>query len=273
MKKSNILIFLFAFIFSCTSLPEGPDDVDNPFDPNSPNYELPQVNITEGPVNESIISEDEVTFRWTGNRQNMEFRYRLADEPWSEYSSANSATYDFLDEGDHIFHVQGRYITGVEGNIHQVSFSVDAIKAPALYLTQKRNNLFDVYSFPLDLKIELEDLVSIMYVRINYDPDAIQVDSVVYDMQMGESFWLQNGGELITFKNIDNENGIIELDCAVYQGNPRDVSGSGNIARLFLRQISEMESIIRISEESECRNSTNSQVVISHFGSAKVIVY
>jgi len=272
MKKSKILIIVFIIVSSCLKLPEGPADTNNPLDPNNPNYVPPQVTITEGPSNEDIISEDLVTFSWIGNQENMEFRYRINNEEWSGYSTTSSATIDFLDDGDHVFQVQGKYPTGVEGDRHDVLFTVDAIKAPALFLVGKRNKVLTGESFTLSLEVELDDSVSIIYTKMDFDPDALQVDSVVYKKQPEEAFLLKNGGELITFEHFDNTTGTIELDCAVYQGNPRNVSGSGSIANIYFSHIISTGSLIQISEDSKCRDSENSPVTISYFGSAKVIL-
>jgi hypothetical protein len=109
----EIGLLLLVGMMACETLPEEPE-YDNPIIPDDPNFELPQTTITSGPSEEAVVDTHTVTFMWIGNQEGMDFTYRLYEGDWSAWSSDTSVTYAYLDEGDYLFEVKGRYLSGIE---------------------------------------------------------------------------------------------------------------------------------------------------------------
>ncbi|MDP6586672.1 MAG: hypothetical protein QF535_18600, partial [Anaerolineales bacterium] len=127
MRFSLIIFSLFLFL-SCDEELEY-----NPLDPeNNPDFVEPDTEITMAGLEGSILDTSTVTVTWQGNDLVEEYSYSLNDD-WSEWSSATSVTLNYLDEGDYIFSVKGRYESGDEDTTPAtVSFTVDMVGAKAI---------------------------------------------------------------------------------------------------------------------------------------------
>lgn len=270
--KAGIICILLSCFPACESLPEKPTAPYNALDPNNPNYQKPQVIFIDLPDSNLVLTTDQVTFLWEGNQPDMNFRTKLDDEQWSSYSSATSVTYEDLDEFGHVFQVQGQYASGDTGEIKTVNFTVDAVKGPALMLLPKKIIINNGSQFVVDLWVDETDSIAGVSTKILYDQVKVQVESVDFLETNNESFLLANGGELITFSSIDNNNGIVDIDCGVVTGNPKNVIGNGKIARLTLTHLSGTSTHITISSMSELRNNKNEAVYINNLSHLDIIV-
>jgi hypothetical protein len=270
--RAGIVCILLSCFPACESLPEKPTAPYNALDPNNPNYQKPQVILIDQPDSNFVLTTDQVTFLWEGNQPSMNFRTRLDEEPWSDYSSATSITYTDLDEFDHMFQVQGQYATGDTGAIKTLNFTVDAVKGPALMLLPKRIKINSGSQFILELWVDEIDSIAGISTKLIYPTDGLRVDLIDPLDVNEESFLLNNGGELITFTEINNTDGIAEIDIAVTTGNPRNVIGSGIIANLHFTHISGNENQIKLSDSSKARNNRNENILIIEMINSTIIM-
>ena len=136
------------------------------------------------------------------------------------------------------------------------------IQGPALVLSPTDVTINAGDEFQLDLWIVETDSVAGMSTRIIFDPDeitAVNVDSLSTN---SESFFLQNGGQLIWFFTINNDSGFVQIDCAVVEGSPKNVYGTGVISKIIFNHLSGTESMIDISNKSLLRDNTNTKINI-----------
>jgi hypothetical protein len=202
----------------------------------------------------------------------MQFRTKLDAAEWTSYSSTTTVTYIDLDEYDHVFSIQAQYPSGDTGEEVAIPFTVDAVAGPALMLLPKSFQVSVGAQFDLQLWVDETDPIAGVSTAISYDPSRLRVSSVDFLELDSESFLLLNGGQLISFSEIDNISGIVELDCAVTEGSPRNVAGSGVIARITFEHISGSDATIIISEESIFRNNINNPVNINSLIDSQIAV-
>ena len=129
--KFILLILILAILIGCSSHDEL-QPPDNPFDPGNPDYVGPTAVIVSGPAEGEIIDTTAVTFVWEGNESATEYRYKFDSPDWSDWNTATSHTFDYLDEGDHSFEVQVRSVNGdVQETPILLDFVVDAVSGPS----------------------------------------------------------------------------------------------------------------------------------------------
>jgi len=272
MKKITLVFVLLLFLFACDSLPKDPGSSGNPLDPTDPNYTPPQVTIIQGPEENEIVNSDTVLFTWEGNHNDMQFRYKMDNTDWSEYSDAISTTFTLLDDEAHRFEVQGKYLTGTESDPNVINFVVDAISPEAIFLYPRRITTITGSTFEVDLYVDVLDSIAIVSAKINFDPSKLHANNVTFNDASTNGFLLKHGGELISFSNINNSAGLVEIECAVYSGNPRNVSGTGKIAKIYFSHISGSLSNLNILNQSLFRNSHNEPVNINYFIGSEIVI-
>jgi len=131
------------------------------------------------------------------------------------------------------------------------------IQGPALILSPTDIKINTGDEFQLELWIVEADSVAGMSTRIIFDPIEFSVKSVDSLDVNSESFFLQNGGQLIWFCTINNDDGYVQIDCAVVEGSPRNVYGSGVISKIVFQNLSGTETEIDISNQSSLRDAKN----------------
>ena len=190
MKIKTLIIGIFlilTFLISSCEVINTQVDVnvdDNPQDVENPDYEPPLAIITEGA--DSIITDDFVTFKWTGNSDDCEFSYKLDNDNWSKWKSDSVVTYDYLDEITHLFQVKAKFLTDSVQNIPTtVPFTVNAIEGPALWLHNKKietsvNDIFFVYI----VAEEVIDLAMISLI-VNFNPTYLSIQD--YEISVNDS--------------------------------------------------------------------------------------
>jgi hypothetical protein len=265
-------LFLFILYIGCEKLPPKADFPYNPYDPNNPNYVVPKVTVTSGLDSNVTLLTDSIVIMLQGNREEMEFHYQLDSSLWTNYSASNSITLTNLDEYNHQLNIQGKYASGYEGEIETIPFNINAVSGPALITIPKRVEIAAGAQFELQLWIDETDSIAGVSTKIIYESTHLRVDKIDFLETNNESFLLANGGRLITFSNIDNTNGIADLDCAVVQGNPRNVVNSGIFARIRFTHLSGTSSTISFSTESKFRSSDNLEIGINNLVGTEIIV-
>lgn len=257
-----LLIPLSLLIISCDVLTTQIDDVnpdDNPLDPDNPDYEAPLATIVESPDDGSTINTDIVTFRWSGNNDDCQFSYRLNNDSWSPWSTDTSITLDYLDEIHYSFQVKAKYSTdSVQYIPSTVSFTVDAIEGPALWLYHKKvetsvNDIFSIYV----MAEEVSDL-AMMSVILNYDPAFLQVQN--YEICEDDS--ILNGSEVIQVNKCDNTNGQLTVYLALESTEQENLNGSGQIIRAVFKAVQRGTTTIIFDDGCYFRKANNDPIEI-----------
>ncbi len=258
----TLLIPLSLFIMSCDVLTTQVDDVnpdDNPLDPDNPDYESPLATISEGPANGSTINDDFTTFKWYGNNNQCEFSYRLNNNDWSPWSTDTVTTLDYLDEINHVFQVKAKYSSdSVQHVPSTVTFTVDAIEGPALWLYHKKvetsvNSIFSIY-----IMAEEVTELAMMSVVLNFDPAYLQIQG--YEVCEDDS--ILNGHQVIRTDKFDFVNGIMTVYLALISSEQESLNGSGPIIRVYFKAIQQGTSNISFDDGCYFRKANNNLIEI-----------
>ena len=252
------LLTLMAMI-ACETLPEEPE-FDNPIIPDDPTYEPPQTTIISGPAEGAVVDTHSVTFIWAGNQVDMEFTYCLDGGDWSAWSVDTSVTYTYQDEGDYLFEVMGRYLSGIEEET-AVSryYTIDDIHGPALWLQPRYQEVDQGGTFAIEVMLEEVENIFAVKAVLEYDTAKLQVSQIeVYEDS--RSLLKSNGGTVIPFSSFDNSAGNVTIEVATATGSPPGVSGTGSVGRITLSAIQTGQGMIAFSGASELRDPENSIV-------------
>jgi len=245
-------------IFKTPVSHENPDD--NPLDPDNPNYESPMATIVEAPVGGRTISTDVATFHWSGNNDDCQFSYRLNSESWSSWSLNTSVILDYLDEMSHLFQVIAKYPTDSVQHIpSEVSFTVDAIDGPALWLYHKKveTTVNDTFSVKVMLD-EVTDL-AMMSIVLDFDPAYLQIQD--YDILENEVLLI--GKDLIKVDQLENTEGRLTIYLALVSETQEAISGSGPIINIVFKSRSRGSTEILFDEKCYLREFDNSEIPIN----------
>ena len=266
MRKPIIVGVATAFLamVACQS-PDAPD-LGNPLDPSDPNYTPPSTAIATGPEDAATVTEADVTFTWRGSDRVSEYRYQWDDGEWSDWGAATSATLELLDEGEHAFGVAGRYPTGAEQPLPTTrAFVVDAVKGPALMFRPRKVTATVGDTFTVDLMAEEVDDLMLAHVVVEYDDDALTLDSV----KQGD--FLAGAGGAVVFLD-EAAPGRILVDVGVAEGDPAGVSGTGVLATLSFRASGATTSALDIPAGAALRDPSNAPTSLLETPPGMVVV-
>lgn len=284
-------------------------NIDNVFDPESPDYKPPQTAIFSGPEDGAIVDTNTVTFSWqhadstywadTTTAENVPARilysYRLTGLDWSSWESGESlwdAPYEHwtyedgtgkhflilgpLEDGLQLFEVRMKYPTEIfEYNWPMRTFTVDAMEGPALIISPMQTYVDSGAAFySLGRVLEAEDLMGI-HLKLDYDPAFLSLRE--YSLYSDTSdFLLQSLAEYLddfTFVEHDSALGIFDLNIGIAGGNFTGVSGSGTIVELVFDHIGPRGStVIEILPESSLRD-VNNNTTLNEIGDGHVTVW
>ncbi len=238
MKWQVYILSVFLFMVSCSE----PDLVlDNELDPDNPDFDPPNTTILA--IDAIHLDSDGLSvdvqdpiIKWVGNEDmEMEFRNQLDGQGWSDWSSDLQKQLEFLNEGDHRFLVQGRYLSGtLEDQPDTLDFIVDAITGPALRMSPLKQKVSVGDSVLVEIMAEEMAAVSGAEIIIKFNHPYLTL--VEDDIFIGEFFY---GGQVIHFKSIteiSSNVSALQLDIAVTGGNI--TTQDGVIARLRFSAIS-----------------------------------
>jgi hypothetical protein len=250
---------------SACELPDDPSADGNPLDPDSPGYEKPIVEIVEGPEEGSSIESADVPFTWSGNLGVDEYRYWVdSDRPteWNEWGSGKSVTLRQLDEGEHVFHVEGRRSgTGeTSPSEDRRTFTVDAVPGPSLMFRPRRAVVEPGKAFTVE--VVAEEVTDLMFVRavIRFDPAMLEVDASRFDEFLGD--------EHVFLERL--EEGLIDLNMAATDGAPRGLTGTIAILRCRLR--GNTEATMEFLPSSKMRDPDGNDIDIKQRVPAVIVV-
>ncbi len=263
--RLSLVAIVGAFIITgtgCGSAPDAPE-YDNPIIPDDPNYEPPQTTILSGPAEGAVVDTHTVTFSWRGNQAGMDFMHLRPDSTWSDFSTDTSVTFRYIDEGDYLFEVSGRYSSLVEEDIPASrSYTIDDIRGPALRLYPRYQEVDVGSEFSLEVMLEEVENVFAVKVVLEFDPAALQVSNIeVYEDS--RSLLKANGGNVIPFSSVDTTQGTVTIEVATATGNPPGVSGTGPIAQITFSAIQAGQAEITFDAPSEIRDPDNATIPLT----------
>jgi len=257
-----ILILALLFL-SCEKIEP---DLDNPLDPDNPDYESPSISIIAGPADGVTVETSTVEFEWEGNDTASLYRYKFSDDSWTDWTTQTSVVFDYLDEEQYNFQVQSSYPTGDTSSIISISFTVDAVQGPALMFYPRRQfaTVGDTVSFQI-LAEEVENLTATEF-SIIYNTNQIEIVSIV------EGTMCSGWGESIFLSEINNTQGVVSIISALIGGEYPSVSGTGELAELKIRIISVGETSISFDGSEVLRNPDNVDIQINQIINGQINV-
>ena len=229
MIFSIILVFLHLSCDVVTTNIE--DQGTNPVDPDDPTYEPPDVTIVTGPREGETILNDNITIKLSGNIEDCQYNYQLDENPWSGWQNESIIKIDNLNEGEHIFKVKARYTTGEEMDTPlTISFYVDAIKGPSLWIKDKKSEIAKDESFYIEVIAEEVKNLAMASIGLEFNPEYLKV---INCSPATESELLKDH-QLIHINNWKNQDGLLSAYLGLQSDESQSLSGSGAI---FIIQI------------------------------------
>ena len=261
------LLSILVFFFGCEELPSE-SVVDNPLDPDNPNYEAPLATIDSGGGDGDILLTNSVSFIWSGKNELSQFAYKLEDfdSDWSDWSSNLEVAYNYLDEGDYIFNVKEKYSTGDEQETPTaISFTVNAIAGPAFVMKRQLVEINNNNAFAVDVIAEEVDNLLAALIKIEFDTDKLDVLSID---TAGTSNWSANtdGITFVATSVTDaNTNGWMEINTTRLGGEPVGMTGTGTVATITFTARNTGVTNITFSAGNTCqmRDSNNTNLDIN----------
>lgn len=261
MKVIQVL-FLSFFILSCDV---DPLVYENDLDPQNPTFTEPETIIK--PVSTDKFQVNSFVIEWEGNISSMEFSHKLDQKNWSDWDIQTSTTLNYLDEGSHVFLVQGRYLSGyIEATPDSLTFITDAVTGPALRFEPMYKEVVNSEPFSIDIMAEDLSNVAGVEVFILFDPSVLAYQSI----DKGEFFERAQGQVLeITKLKADN---LLQIDIGAFNGTKSAVSGSGIIATLNFTSLKLGQSSLSIQQESTLRDKDNNILTVNALVSGLIVV-
>jgi len=199
----------------------------NPLDPdNNPDFTDPETFITVDNLEGTTLDTSTITITFSGNDGVVEYAYKLSDGNWSEWSANTSATLSYIDDGDYVFSVKGRYMPGVEDKTPAtVNFSVDMVDGPGIrvYSLLTEMNVDSIKNVSIYAE-EVEGLVVAKF-QVKYDASMLSLDTAA--VSKGEMFL---GVTNILFFTEEIGSGLLDVNLSVLGHD--GVSGTGELIRL-----------------------------------------
>jgi len=257
--KWLIPILLLLLIVACS--PQ--DDLEpptNPYDPDNPEYETPGVTFTCDIEYGAVIDSMSQTIVWQGNETAYEYSYRygleVIETDWSEWSRDTSVTLRHLDEGNYRIDVKARtdQTVPVEGEVQSFAFSVDAVRGPATRCFPMYQELSVGQEGEIEIIAEEVDSLMGTEFQILFNPTVVRVNSVALS-----PFLYGDGANGVSFKEIDNDNGTVEMVVVRSSASAPTVSGTGAIAILEIEALSAGTAYIEINK-SVFKNQNNDEI-------------
>ena len=251
MRK--FLFFASIFLYTC-DIPTF--EVDNPYDPQNPSYVAPSVTINSGPIENEIITTDNVAFTWIGNNETMTFRYFLDGNLKQDWDDISSVLIQYLDEGAHKFGVQGRYPTEDVSDTVFVNFTVNAVLGPSLLFYPRKHDA--VIGEEVTFQIFAEEVIDLSAAEftINYNTTLINIESIT----QGDLFKTAN--QSIFYVDQDPLQDSFTVLTAILDGISPSVSGTGVLAEIVVKINSQGTSNITFSGANKFRGPNNTAIEI-----------
>jgi len=270
MKQLLLILSIIGttfLIFGCEGMPEQPE-FNNPYFQDDIDTDDFDVWLLEGPRDNETVYSSSVTFKYEGTQSVNEYSFNLDNTGWSDWTSYNSVTFDFLAEGPHTFELKVRDFDYNESpNTLYSNFTVDAISGPAIYLSPQQQELYSGDYFTVTVMAEeVSDLMGIT-IPIQFDSYEVILNSyTIFDYS--DSFLCSNGGDVIAIVDTLPSWDTLTFNLAVVDGSPEGVTGSGALLELHFQVSGYNYSTIEPTTDSQF---SDSEMNISYFSSDKLI--
>lgn len=253
-QVNKVIFAISALTLMFLSCEKIEPDLDNPLDPNNPDYEPPIVSIIAGPTDGETVDTSSVIFEWEGNELSR-YRYKFSDNDWTAFIPATIVEFDYLDEGQYTFLLQAWYTNGDTSLIVSRSFTVDAVQGPALMFYPRRQfaSIGDTVTFQI-LAEEVENLTA-AEMSISFDPASLDIVSI----DQGTIF-SSNGESLF---HTENGSGTLSILTAILGGDDPSVNGIGDLAIIEVSVLQTWETSLSFDGSEVFRNPENNSISIS----------
>jgi hypothetical protein len=230
---------------------------DNPLDPDNPDYVPPSVTLISAPTEGETINVYDISFSWTGNENVTDYRWKFEDGEWVDWTNITYVDWNYLDEGNHSFSLQSRYITGDTSTVLIRNFIVDAVEGPALMFYPRAHIVSSdtVVIFQI-LAEEVTNLSGVQF-KIDYDSNELQVLSIT------QGPMLQISGQTIFDVDYDNTNGTILVITAALGGDQPSVSGTDALLTIEIQVNTGSTTILEFDGTELFRDPNNNDIPIS----------
>ncbi|MFH2140989.1 MAG: cohesin domain-containing protein, partial [Bacteroidota bacterium] len=158
------------------------------------------------------------------------------------------------------FQVIAKYPTDSVQHIpSEVSFTVDAIEGPALWLYHKKIETTVNDTFSIKVMIDEVTDLAMMSIELGFDPTYLQVQ----EYELIENGALLIGKDLIQVDQVDNDEGQLTIYLALVSDAQEAINGSGPIINVFFNAQSSGSTEIRFDEKCYLREFDNSEIPIN----------
>ena len=252
-KDLRRLTLLTLVCFACTKTTPLED---NPLDPGTGDYEVPSVVIISDYQPGETITSATISIALEGNDLVVEYRVRLDESEWTEWSNENSFTLDYLDEGNHTIYGQSRYISSDESEIMSLDFIVDAVSGPSLMFFPRRITATQGETVTFSIMAEeVYDLAGLETV-LEFDPAKVTL------MSVSSAGLFDETGDPIFFYEHNESQGRLTVTAAVWGDESPAFTGTHPIAILSFRADHTGNISIDFGETSIFRDPNNLNITV-----------
>ena len=229
-----MMSLLGLILFECDLAPAEPK-IDNPTDTTEWDGGVPDIPPSFDALLVDLegvsLSADSLIVSWRGNLPTMQFRYRLDANDWSMWATDTFKMVRYLDEGDHLFGLEARYMDVDAAKADtSFSFTVDAISGPSL-LVEPRNSSV-LFGSEFSVTVNLEEVTTLLAVHpvIRFDSNKLRLEHVEVLSSITDLLRI-NAGQVVPIVD-DTQAGVIDVNLAVAQYTNAAITGSGPILSL-----------------------------------------
>ena len=230
---------------------------DNPLDPDNPDYDPPSVTLISAPTEGETINVYDLSLSWTGNDNVTDFRWKFEGGAWVDWQNITSVDWNYLDEGNHSFSLQSRYITGDTSLVLKRNFIVDAVTGPALMFYPRAHIVSSDTIITFQILVEEVTNLTGAQFSINFDSNKLDILSIT------QGAMLQISGQSIFDVNYDNSDGTISIITAILGGDQPSVNGTGVLLEIEMQVNTGSTTILEFDGTEIFRNPDNNQITIS----------
>ena len=243
MKKKLFIILTFILGSSVWHSCEDLEDV--------PPLTIETTSLSTG---DTLLTET-ISITLNNDSLEIEYRYLLDSEPWSDWSTVNVIVLEYLDEGAHEIQFQAlRSEPADTSDILTISFVVDAVDGPSVMLYPRRHKaqVGDQMTF----LIHAEEVANLMAAELHmeYDTTALSVDAI------SQGSFFMNGQESIF--SFEKENGTISILTSIVNSDAPAVSGTGPLVEMQVTLVGTSDATISFTGNDIFRDPNNNDFAI-----------
>ncbi|RKZ21238.1 hypothetical protein DRQ18_04840 [bacterium] len=204
----------------------------------------PEVSFIKAPQEGETLDVWIVPLGWEGNEHTIAYRLGV-DGKWSEWMEKEEDTL-YLGDGYHTVSLVGKNLMNEPSDTEKISFWVDAIKGPALWISPRYAVLTTDTVFRIKIKLqEVQEAVNLK-ILLSWNERVLAVDSI--------SPLLEN----LVYLTSSNP-GKLEIDAGLLEGT---IEADTSLFLVSFNVLTPLPDTISL-EESEIRNEENEEIPVS----------